>query len=203
MGAAQLKFNDALMSLNYRSMSLNTFTKPRRPHHDETIERNATPPAVKSDMPEVVQKPKLLDHVRDRIRVKHYSLSTEKTYLYWIKFYIHFHHLKHPADMGAPEVEAFLSHLATHRRHPAPPYQRKDHPAPRPRSGPQGRHHKTDAPPHFAPQLRHPLTGVRLRHPHGAGAAWPCRCEYDHDLHPRPQPWRARGHEPPGQDIKP
>jgi integron integrase len=81
----------------------------------ETIERNATPSAVKSDMPVIVQKPKLLDQVRERIRVKHYSLSTEKTYIYWIRFYIRFHGLKHPQDMGAPEVEAFLSHLATQR----------------------------------------------------------------------------------------
>lgn len=80
----------------------------------ETAERNATALAVKSDMA-ALQKPKLLDQVRERIRVKHYSLSTEKTYLYWIRFFIHFHHLRHPQDMGAPEVEAFLSHLATQR----------------------------------------------------------------------------------------
>lgn len=80
----------------------------------ETVEQNATSPAVKSDMT-AVQKPKLLDQVRERICVKHYSRSTEKTYLYWIRFYIHFHGLKHPKDMGAPEVEAFLSHLATQR----------------------------------------------------------------------------------------
>jgi integron integrase len=56
--------------------------------------------------------PRLLDQVRDRIRVKHYSIRTEETYLHWIKRYILFHQKRHPAEMGAPEVEAFLSHLA-------------------------------------------------------------------------------------------
>lgn len=57
--------------------------------------------------------PRLLDQMRERIRVKHYSIRTEETYLHWVKRYIYFHHKRHPAEMGAPEVEAFLSHLAT------------------------------------------------------------------------------------------
>ncbi|MDP1635267.1 MAG: integron integrase [Gallionellaceae bacterium] len=56
--------------------------------------------------------PKLLDQVRDRIRVKHYSIRTETQYLQWIKRFILFHGKRHPKDMGAAEVEAFLSHLA-------------------------------------------------------------------------------------------
>jgi hypothetical protein len=56
--------------------------------------------------------PKLLDQVRDRIRVKHYSIRTEALYVQWIKRFIIFHGKKHPRDMGAPEVEAFLTHLA-------------------------------------------------------------------------------------------
>ena len=79
----------------------------------EVIEQNATAPVVKSDMAST--KPRLLDQVRQRICVKHYSRSTEKTYIHWIKAYIHFHHLRHPRDMGAAEVEAYLSHLATER----------------------------------------------------------------------------------------
>lgn len=80
----------------------------------ETAEQNATSALVISDM--APAKPiRLLDQVRNRICVKHYSRSTEKNYIYWIKFYIRFHGLKHPQDMGAPEVEAFLSHLATVR----------------------------------------------------------------------------------------
>ncbi|HEY9099567.1 MAG TPA: integron integrase [Thiobacillus sp.] len=56
--------------------------------------------------------PKLLDQVRDRIRVKHYSIRTETQYVQWVRRFILFHDKKHPKDMGAPEVEAFLTHLA-------------------------------------------------------------------------------------------
>jgi len=56
--------------------------------------------------------PKLLDQVRDKIRLKHYSLRTEQTYVDWIKRFVLFHHKRHPAEMGAAEVEAFLTHLA-------------------------------------------------------------------------------------------
>jgi len=55
---------------------------------------------------------KLLDQLRDAIRIKHYSYSTEKTYVHWAKRYILFHNKRHPAEMGALEIEAFLSHLA-------------------------------------------------------------------------------------------
>jgi integron integrase len=55
---------------------------------------------------------KLLDQLRDAIRIKHYSYSTEKTYVHWAKRYIFFHNKRHPAEMGVPEIEAFLSHLA-------------------------------------------------------------------------------------------
>jgi site-specific recombinase XerD len=58
----------------------------------------------------------LLDQVRDKIRFKHYSLSTENTYVSWIKQFIIFHGKRHPAEMGAAEVEAFLTYLATERR---------------------------------------------------------------------------------------
>jgi integron integrase len=55
---------------------------------------------------------KLLDQVRDAIRLKHYSYRTEQAYVGWIKRYIYFHNVHHPSEMGAPEVEAFLTHLA-------------------------------------------------------------------------------------------
>lgn len=61
------------------------------------------------------QPKKLLDQVRDKIRFKHYSLSTEKTYLAWIKQYILYHGKRHPAEMGVVEVERFLTYLATQR----------------------------------------------------------------------------------------
>jgi len=60
-----------------------------------------------------VQPPKLLDRMRAVLRVKHYSLATERTYVHWVKRFIFFHGKRHPQDMGAAEVEAFLSALAT------------------------------------------------------------------------------------------
>lgn len=60
-------------------------------------------------------KPRLLDQVRDQIRLKHYSIRTERVYCEWIKRYVRFHNYRHPLEMGAPEVEAFLSDLAVRR----------------------------------------------------------------------------------------
>jgi len=59
--------------------------------------------------------PKLLDRVRSVLRMRHYSYRTEKTYLQWIRQYIFFHNVRNPAEMGAAELEAFLSHLAVER----------------------------------------------------------------------------------------
>lgn len=60
--------------------------------------------------------PRLLDQVRDVIRRRHYSIRTEEAYLGWIKQFIHFHHLRHPRDLGPAAVAAFLSHLASDRQ---------------------------------------------------------------------------------------
>lgn len=68
-----------------------------------------------SPSPSPASAPKLLDQVRGKIRLKHYSLRTEQTYVDWIKRYILFHGKHHPRDMGASEVEAFLTHLAVAR----------------------------------------------------------------------------------------
>jgi site-specific recombinase XerD len=67
-----------------------------------------------------LQSTRLLDQLRERIRYMHYSLSTEKVYLYWVRFFIRWHgrngQMKHPSTMGAPEIEAFLTMLATERK---------------------------------------------------------------------------------------
>lgn len=55
---------------------------------------------------------KLLDQLRREIRLRHYSIRTEHTYIDWTRRYVNFHGLRHPAEMGAPEINAFLSHLA-------------------------------------------------------------------------------------------
>ncbi len=56
--------------------------------------------------------PKLIDQVRDRIRVEHYSIRTETQYLQWVRRFILFHGKRHPRILGAIEVEAFSTHLA-------------------------------------------------------------------------------------------
>ena len=61
------------------------------------------------------QGPKLLDRVSQRARLKHYSLRTEQAYIQWIRRYILFHGKRHPEEMGATEIEAFLSYLANER----------------------------------------------------------------------------------------
>jgi len=55
---------------------------------------------------------KLLDQLRAKIRLKHYSIRTEEVYVQWCKRFILFHQKRHPSEMGAPEVEQFLTHLA-------------------------------------------------------------------------------------------
>lgn len=59
---------------------------------------------------------RLMDQVRDKIRYKHYSLRTEQAYVGWIKRFIYFHNKRHPSDMGAPEIESFLTYLASKRK---------------------------------------------------------------------------------------
>jgi integron integrase len=61
-------------------------------------------------------KSPLLDQVRKAIRLRHYSYRTEQAYVAWIRRFILFHEKRHPIDMGGPEVEAFLSHLAVSLR---------------------------------------------------------------------------------------
>jgi site-specific recombinase XerD len=57
-------------------------------------------------------KPKLLDQLREALRSRHYSRRTEQTYCHWVKRFIFFHHVRHPADMAEPEINAYLTHLA-------------------------------------------------------------------------------------------
>jgi integron integrase len=66
--------------------------------------REASPPAPRP--------PRLLDRVREAIRSRHYSRRTEKAYVHWIRRFIFFHGKRHPAEMGAAEVTAFLTSLA-------------------------------------------------------------------------------------------
>jgi integron integrase len=71
---------------------------------------------MQSPAPPPHQEKRLLDQVSDALRARHYSYRTEKTYLGWITRFILFHHKRHPREMGMPEINAFLTHLATQRR---------------------------------------------------------------------------------------
>jgi hypothetical protein len=62
--------------------------------------------------PNLGKPKKLLDQVRDVMRLRHYSLRTERTYCDWIERFIRFHELRHPREMGEAELSAFLTHLA-------------------------------------------------------------------------------------------
>lgn len=62
-----------------------------------------------------MSKSPFLNQIRQNIRMRGYSMRTEKTYLYWIRDYIRFHHLQHPKDLAAEHVVSFLSYLANSR----------------------------------------------------------------------------------------
>jgi hypothetical protein len=65
----------------------------------------------------MIERPqKLLEQMRDALRVKHYSYHTEVSYVSWIRRYILFHNKRHPQDMGRAEMEVFFSHLAVVER---------------------------------------------------------------------------------------
>ena len=69
-----------------------------------------------TDWRQIMSKLKLLDMVINQIRLKHYSIRTEESYVSWIKRFILFHNKQHPKKMGEEEVERFLSHLAVNRK---------------------------------------------------------------------------------------
>ena len=73
------------------------------------------PNSTLSKTPENGQGKKLLDQMRDTLRVKHYSYRTEDTYIEWVRRFILFHGKRHPKEMGGPEIEAFITHLAVER----------------------------------------------------------------------------------------
>ncbi len=80
----------------------NDRSRGARPGAQSAAEGGATP-----------RPPRLLDRMRDEIRIRHYSVSTETTYVQWARRFILFHGKRHPAEMGAAEVSAFLTSLAT------------------------------------------------------------------------------------------
>jgi integron integrase len=71
--------------------------------------------SVSAQGAQMTEPPRLLDQLRHQIRLRHYSYRTEQAYVGWTKRFIRFHKLKHPAQMGGPEVESYLSYLASER----------------------------------------------------------------------------------------
>ena len=74
----------------------------------------ASPGALES--PTVPLQPRLMPSLRAALRLRRYSLKTEKAYTHWVRRYLRFHHMRHPREMGAKEVTAFLNHLASERQ---------------------------------------------------------------------------------------
>lgn len=87
------------------SIFMNSHIHPSKPRRPNVVE--SAPP---------LQAVRLLDQVRERIRYKHYSYRTEQQYVYWVRAFVRFHGVRHPREMGAAEVERFLTWLAAERK---------------------------------------------------------------------------------------
>jgi integron integrase len=85
---------------------------------DDTHSGRVSAPAGTASPP-----PRLLDQVRDGIRYRHYSFRTEQAYVEWVRRFVRFHGLRHPRELGGPEVVAFLTHLAVERNVAASTHQ--------------------------------------------------------------------------------
>jgi integrase-like protein len=124
------------------------------------------------DVAPVRGQPWLLDQVRNVIRRLHYTIRTEQTYVDWIRRFILFHRKRHPAEMGVPEVEAFLTQLAVQGKVAASTQNQA---------------------------LNAIVFLYRQRHQDGARAFRPQgRVDHD-DLHPCHEPGRARSAQPAGR----
>jgi len=88
-------------------------TLTRAPLKISTMTTSPTPPAAPKILLGDDRPGSLAAHFRDQVRVRHFSRRTERAYWGWAKRYIRFHGLQHPRTLGAPEIEAFLSYLAT------------------------------------------------------------------------------------------
>jgi len=154
--------------------------------------------AADSSSDGVVPNPKarLLDQVREIIRVKHYSIRTEEAYVQWIKRFIFFHGKRHPREMGAREIEAFLTDLAVRGKVAASTQnqalnalvflsscQRNESAASGEGSGAAGWNREARQLPFSATFVRHAPIGIRLRHPNRPGIARAQGREHHADLH--------------------
>ena len=86
------------------------------PHKPAVSAGDRGRPATNEHSSASAPKPKLLDQVRHAIRARHYSRRTEDVYVLWIKRFIFFHGVRHPAEMGESEINAFLTDLAINKK---------------------------------------------------------------------------------------
>ena len=82
------------------------------PRHEHPAPPPNTPLAPRYTPGNSTSEPRLLDQVRARIRLRYYSIRTETQYVQRVRRFVVFHRERHPREMGAAEVEAFLRHLA-------------------------------------------------------------------------------------------
>lgn len=95
--------NPQLLQRRTEEAPRSSLTRPGSRH--STVERPI-------GSPQAGGKPKLLDRLREALRSRHYSRRTEQAYCHWVKRFIFFHNVRHPAEMAEPEINAFLTHLA-------------------------------------------------------------------------------------------
>ncbi len=92
-----------------------------RPWQEPPGSSGAAPaPSLYSPAPPSGRQPKLLDRLREALRARHYSRRTEQSYCHWVKRFIFFHHVRHPAEMAEREIKAFLTHVALQEQVSAP-----------------------------------------------------------------------------------
>ena len=83
--------------------------------HPTDLNPDAVLPPSPTDAQDAKPEPRLLDRMRSAIRLRHYSIRTEDTYVHWVRRFIVFHGKRHPLELGASEVASFLTHLAMER----------------------------------------------------------------------------------------
>lgn len=88
---------------------------PADPKHPTDVNHDAASGMSSADAQDVKPEPRLLDRMREAIRLRHYSIRTEDTYVHWVRRFILFHGKRHPLELGASEVASFLTHLAMER----------------------------------------------------------------------------------------
>ena len=84
-----------------------------RVSEEKSSSRFSTPPG---EAKPAQTQPKLMDRLRLALRSRHYSRRTEQSYCHWVKRYIYFHNVRHPDEMGEPEINAFLTDLAVTKK---------------------------------------------------------------------------------------